>query len=608
MKKKLTSLLSIMLAVALLLGCGFTVLRIQRIPPDNPITDTDSTLRSAVWNSSGSLGTEQENEKRPDSEDTLPEPPKKEPEKQESSEKEDIPDPDEKQESSKKEDIPDPDEKQPGKDDGKNPGDSSEEGGEGGNAGDNEGNEEPTEPVIATNLGKFAVVTQDQLPDGLLCFFAYGTGGENLSVRVNVKPKNSISTGTWLDAENGQNFSWQLELGVTYSFTLYLYQGEERISYAVFNVTWQAKLADENNPIVGPEPLVIKTNIDDYGSEIKDENLPLIVTVYQNEKMEKIVTADKIRVTLNGETVQKHGGDSSPEYDLHFERPNVGDEKVYKIEIVAWYGINSTYWSKTLVYHATAEGDITGTVKIVLDATTVGCGILDSETYDIVQGDTAADVVLRFLEEYGYESTYDGSSKNAFYLRRISRWDMCSDAEIDEHLWEMILRDGINLNSNTHSRDSLGEYDYTMGSGWMYAVNGSYPGRAMSNYYLKDGDTLYLRFTLAYGKDIGGYSATGGGYGSLSGYCGTWIGGKYTPQEHKFVEVDRKEPTEDEDGYIDERCSRCGEEKHTVLPALGPGDEDLPPGGPGDDDLPPGGPGDDDEIPPEGFRRKWRRL
>lgn len=38
----------------------------------------------------------------------------------------------------------------------------------------------------------------------------------------------------------------------------------------------------------------------------------------------------------------------------------------------------------------------------------------------------------------------------------------------------------------------------------------------MSGYRVRNGITIYLRFTLSYGKDIGGYDATGGGYGALS--------------------------------------------------------------------------------------------
>ena len=551
MKKNLTSVLSVVLVISILLGFGTAIRSSRRTQPDNPITPTEKILEPVVWDSGGSLGTDEENGNRQDQKQDTP----------------DTSDEPEKADEKKEETSSKTDEKQPGEKRTDEPGNVPSEGEGNGNAGDMQGDEKPSGPVIATNLGQFTTVTQDQLPDGLLSFYAYGTGDDDLSVRVNVKPKNSMTTGTWLTSENEKDYTWQLELGVTYSFTVYLYQKDIRISYAVFYVTWQAQLADEDHPAVGDEPPVITTTIDDYGSEIQSDYLQMIVTVFQNDKREKKLTADKIRVTLNGETVDKHGGDSSPEYDLYFARPNVGDEKEYKIEIVVWYGVNSSYWSKTLTYHATAEGDAIGYATIVLDATTVGCGILDSDTYEIEQGETAAETVLRFLDEYGYDAVYDGTGKNAFYLREISRGDMCYDAAPDEHLWDMILRDGINLNSDTHSRDSLGEFDYTMGSGWMYAVNGSYPGRAMSNYYLKDGDTLYLRFTLSYGKDIGGYDATGGGYGSLSSYCGLWIGGGYTPLDHNYVEAERQEPNAETEGYVIERCSKCGDEIRTVLPA-----------------------------------------
>ena len=39
----------------------------------------------------------------------------------------------------------------------------------------------------------------------------------------------------------------------------------------------------------------------------------------------------------------------------------------------------------------------------------------------------------------------------------------------------------------------------------MYSIGGAdfYPGSPMSGYYLQDGDTLTLRYTLAYGWDVG---------------------------------------------------------------------------------------------------------
>ena len=64
-------------------------------------------------------------------------------------------------------------------------------------------------------------------------------------------------------------------------------------------------------------------------------------------------------------------------------------------------------------------------------------------------------------------------------------------------LWRCIYRNGIPLSSTS---TGIGEFDYTMGSGWMYSIGGAdfYPGSPMSGYYLQDGDTLTLRYTLAY--------------------------------------------------------------------------------------------------------------
>lgn len=42
-----------------------------------------------------------------------------------------------------------------------------------------------------------------------------------------------------------------------------------------------------------------------------------------------------------------------------------------------------------------------------------------------------------------------------FYLRRISRGDIAYRANVPEHLWELILRDGITTNDN-YDRDSIG--------------------------------------------------------------------------------------------------------------------------------------------------------
>ena len=82
---------------------------------------------------------------------------------------------------------------------------------------------------------------------------------------------------------------------------------------------------------------------------------------------------------------------------------------------------------------------------------------------------------------------------------------------------------------------------------------------------------MRIRFTLAYGKDIGGYDATGGNYGQFSTYCYRYIGGDEIFVAHSDMEeTERQEPTETEDGYILRECVRCGEQEREVLPATGP--------------------------------------
>ena len=45
----------------------------------------------------------------------------------------------------------------------------------------------------------------------------------------------------------------------------------------------------------------------------------------------------------------------------------------------------------------------------------------------------------------------------------------------------------------------------------MYSVNGDYPNFGFADSYLLDGDIVRIRYTLHYGKDIGGYGSAGGG-------------------------------------------------------------------------------------------------
>ncbi len=110
------------------------------------------------------------------------------------------------------------------------------------------------------------------------------------------------------------------------------------------------------------------------------------------------------------------------------------------------------------------------------------------------------------LEDCGYEAGYDGlAEKNGgFYLMRLTRGDLLYRAQVPERLLDTHPA-RRHLTDGAPGRDSLGQHDYTWGAGWMYDVNGYYPGKGLSEWMLGDGDVLTLRFTLAWGKDIDGW-------------------------------------------------------------------------------------------------------
>ena len=168
------------------------------------------------------------------------------------------------------------------------------------------------------------------------------------------------------------------------------------------------------------------------------------------------------------------------------------------------------------------EGTVTVTVSV--EATTVGLGYLVAPTEVTVPGGTDAwTVVQQVLTENGYTVSVSGS-----YLSAIQRSGICDGWSIDPELMGRIIEDnmdelGAGMDPRPYSMDSLGELDFYRYSGWMYSYNGSYPGYGLNVCKPQDGSVIRVRYTLAMGKDIGGYSSANGSYGVSSGnYYKEW--------------------------------------------------------------------------------------
>ena len=633
--KKLQSALSVLLVLLLALGMLTVFSGAGHSQPDNPIEARNEPLypetaagSSSLWGENGentgddgsgdapNEGTPQPTEQpeiTPQPETTPTTPPKQttptpQPEQTPEPTQEPTNDPGSETDPSASPDPDKPDDgkgddgggKDPGKDDGggsdtDNPGGGSSGGdGDGGSSGGDGGQtgDEDDTPRIYTDLYNNKYVTKSELPDGNLKFFAYPLGkGEDLSVKVVLQNDNTPANGTTLQSADGKNYVAPLVFNSSSYITIYLREKGENIGYVRSKINYYADKSNEENPEVGDNPPTIITSLDGESLNFTTQHLLFWVRATTHPDLGgKTIYSNQIQVWLDGELQEKQSGDARPEYDIYFPLPNVEGTVEHVIKVLAWDGNgNSTYKYYNVTFTNIPEGVIFGEVTVVLDATAAGRGVLASGKIEVTSGETVASAVLDFLKTYGYSATYDGTPTNAFYLRKIGDANLGLYSFIPVKLQEMLERDGATF-TGAPKRDSLGEFDFTRGSGWMYAIDGDvYPGRSMSLYPVRPGMTIYLRFTLAYGKDIGGFVESGSAYGSLSSYCRRWINNNFNGEEmpHDFIETGRVEPTDTEDGYIEYTCSRCHETKKEILPKETPVEPTDPPVEPTDPPVEP---------------------
>lgn len=227
--------------------------------------------------------------------------------------------------------------------------------------------------------------------------------------------------------------------------------------------------------------------------------------------------ANNYTVSVNGTVVSAPISQSGYQFGYTAYLSNVGANT---ITITATDGDGYAATRSWTVYYE--EGTVTVTVSV--EATTVGLGYLVSPTEVTVPGGTDAwSIVEKVLTENGY-----GISGSGSYLSALQRSGICSGFFIDPELMDLIVADGMDengagLDPQPFSMDSLGEFDFYRWSGWMYSYNGSYPGYGMNVCKPQDGSVIRVRYTLALGKDIGGFTSASGSHGVSSGnYYKEW--------------------------------------------------------------------------------------
>lgn len=572
---------------------GLPQQKIQKILPESPQADKDRPGDEDGSHSSDHHKDDKDEENPPpeQNEENTPQPPTEE---ETPTEQEDSP---ESQTQKPDPDHPEGDPNHPGSGE-------TDENGQGEDI-PTEGGEDDSQLRIVTDLSN-CTITYDQLENDTLPFYAYIINGDRMKLKVKLQNSTTPQNGRYLTGD-GKDYTAQLARGEVNRFTLYVKDGSATVHEVTYRVRYMAQRADEEHPTIGEHPPTIHSNLEGV-RELSNRNFTMTLTA--RDYHGKSLYASSIEVRQDGHILSHPTGRNPYEYELHFPNPTSGNTSHHRITVTAWDAEgNSAFVAYDILYRFVDTGQVIGSATIILDATTVGLDIPDDPyTYKIKQGEPASYAVLAMLQDCGYEVKYSGSLDTGFYVQRISRAGMMDFAQIPDTLWAKIQQDGLNL-TNQYDNDSLGEFDYTQGSGWVYSIGGeTYAGKGLSNYYLSDGDTLYLRFTLAYGKDLGGAVDEEAPYGTLSSYCGKWINGTYIPQHswskkeytqdptctedgcvyhkctvcgekdilqtlpatgHHWKETDRQEPADGADGWIHKRCTQCGQEKEEVIPWTG---------------------------------------
>ena len=255
---------------------------------------------------------------------------------------------------------------------------------------------------------------------------------------------------------------------------------------------------------VREDVVTLETTLEDG---ITQRNSRMTFDVFAKDGDGKKLPANEVTVLLNGDPVSVNwDDDTKTSYTLHFTKE--GENTV----VVKAHKSSVTY---TITYVKAEPGDVVGKAVFTVEALSLGGGYIIEPCYvDIIEGENAAQALARLLEEKGFTYDNTGSLESGFYLSHI-QGDALADIDptggsIPQALREKLEEKGFDIQTRT-DETSLGEFDYTSGSGWMYCLKNVFPNVGFADSYLSEGDVVRVQFTLAYGSDIGGGHAMGTG-------------------------------------------------------------------------------------------------
>lgn len=448
---------------------------------------------------------------------------------------------------------------------------------------------EGKERTVACENGKSKtaeVIYDDQLPGGILNYEMAFSGADSANLAITSVSCYQSGNRKILSLERSDEIELLLENGKTgeNAFTILAADGNGATYEFKINIPYKHR---------GERSVKILTNLTDGQTLINETITNLHVNAWTADESGNIIsyipangTDCGIRVKLDGAEVPYTSSSGTMwEYSLYPANPKVGDANTHTLTIYAEdpYG-NFGELTLTLKGQRNESGQKVGKATIYVDMTALGLGVIDSVSYDVLADEPISYSVAKAIlgmdtgdpfgscdNALGWKGKYSGTLDIGFYLQELtpgisgtalyaSQWPGSTEGEVLQAidnafgkntglatLWRCIYRNGLNKSAGRDG--TYGDFDFTSGSGWIYSLNGTYsPGQSMSAYYLKDGDVLTLRYTLAYGWDVGSGTR---GYGDAVGYCVTALNGSFSIHH-------QMEYVENADGSISHVCHCCG--------------------------------------------------
>lgn len=283
-----------------------------------------------------------------------------------------------------------------------------------------------------------------------------------------------------------------LDASQSNNIRVYCTDSDGESQWYTWSVNYERVLDPEENQKKAP---VIRANITNETVHAALFIVPVKVFDYNGNELK---ANQNFQLYLNGEYLDYHSREQDGTYEYNLYLTEGENTVVIRAVDNEGYTAEKTY---TVTLNPVKEE---ARVRVIVSAEVIGLGTMIDETVTTTADQTVAQIVEDRLVAYGYTTIHDGvADSDSYFLRHIQKpginngWNIADD---ERSLLDML---GYDLAEGPKSNDSLGEKDFTAGSGWMVTLNHYYIAQTMGTRAIRDGDEIHLIYTLSVGKDIG---------------------------------------------------------------------------------------------------------